>query len=330
MQTEPISLVQPNVLWSSSPWSIIVRKQDAEQHYAPLLPYARIGSHPGCEIQLDDPRLPAVAYLACVIDERIEVWPVAPISLPRWGTLPSDEGIWLGGQQVTFHCQTRGHGEPEDESSRSHSAALQPQPNHPDLAVVGAVRRLTLPLQRAVTIVGNEHPSVARIRGAGLQRCHAAVVSVNEGLWYLPLCPESHPHSVTTMLAHPMQPGTAVSVGEIQISYNAAAAPKRPLSKRPLSKQPVRVAVAAETTPLAVTASPHPLRQYAASGTGGAYTAKTDIEADGFTSGVTQRMVQIKRQRSIKSQLLMATAVGGCVVIAVIVLSQLWNTLQAS
>lgn len=83
-------------LWEAAPWSVLVSHQDRQERISQSLPYARIGAHPGCEVVLDNPRLPPVAYLLVAFNGHVEAWPVAPIAMPHWGALADGEEFPIG------------------------------------------------------------------------------------------------------------------------------------------------------------------------------------------------------------------------------------------
>ncbi len=335
---------EEDTLWEATSWSVVVNYKGRSKRFSLSLSYARVGSHPGCEIVLDNPRLPPVAYLLVAFQGDVEAWPVAPIAMPRWGVLADGEEFPIGTFRVSVELQPPLTQAAEPASQR-----------YPELGVVVGDRRWSAKLHRRVTIVGDDHPSVKRLRDVGLHTCHGAFIAGDQRLWYLPLSPQQAPCLTGHNLAVEMRQGQAVEAGRVR--FLCLAAPTGSLDAVPGKMSPNEMvtnqAAPSETltnetlpnetlTNQAVTAQaidslmldrsagkPKPSRKLAAKVQPTAVAAPRELCPDGFTSQVTDRMVRMGRRRVLKARLVLGAAVSLAVLSAVMVLMKIWNSLSA-
>lgn len=322
-------------LWEAASWSVVVSHKGRQKRFAQSLPYARVGSHPGCEIVLDNPRLPPVAYLLVAFEAHLEAWPVAPIAMPRWGALAAGEEFPVGTFRISVDL---------DPPATPDDAARE---RFPELGVVVGDRRWSAKLHRRVTIVGDDHPSVKRLRDVGLEPCHGAFVAVQQRLWYLPLSPHDAPYLTNRSVAVELRQGEQVQAGRVQFLRLPAEAspaadrggnakpqavdppvdPPRAAPKQELPK-PIVPAAAIDSLMLDMSAAepkPKPKLKPPAD----ASAKPRELCPDGFTNQVTDRMVRMGRRRVLKARLMLGTAVSLAVLIAALVLLKIWNSLSA-
>ncbi|TWU01290.1 hypothetical protein [Stieleria varia] len=343
------------ILWDAPRWSIVVQKDGLESRFELTQPYARVGSHPGCEVTLENTRLPDVAYLLCAYGRHVEAWPVAPISFPEWGKLRPGEPLHLGGYSVSVDF------DPESGMRKTSAERVFPQ-----LQMATQRKRVTLNLHRPVTVIGADHPSVLRLRDVGMQVCHGALIADSQSLWYLPLCPVTHPSASGETIAQPIASGQYASLGDVYIGLDDDVTVPFPATRSASSerdsdedsvdlvepvKTPEMLATKADlaskttssdhlvdgvSTDTVVTSHRH--RRQADSGTAVPMKSGTspsprpgmDFEADVFVTDVTRRMVQIKRKQTTKYWLIMGAAFCLSAAIAVVVILKIWSTIQAT
>ena len=168
--------------WRAPAWSLSVQKRGPKQgtfahELKPERPYVLIGSSPNCDICLDEPQLPPVAYLVCNFERSVEVWPTSAISFPRWGIVQPGEDLAVGRTRIRI-------------SHPSLSPDSNPESDPVDLDVQfrweGSKRRSKL--KRSVTIMGRDQPSMLRIQGQRLHKCDHALVARGSELWLINLC----------------------------------------------------------------------------------------------------------------------------------------------
>ena len=71
-------------LWEAPPWSLYLETRglnEAAKVYRPERPFVLIGASERCDIRLDEPQLPSVAYIACCFSGTVEVWPTSAIAI---------------------------------------------------------------------------------------------------------------------------------------------------------------------------------------------------------------------------------------------------------
>jgi hypothetical protein len=163
--------------WGASVWSVVVRGGRGSQTFTPRHPVARIGSDRRCEIHLDDPQVPAAAYLLCAVAGGVEAWPLAPVAMAHSGLLGPGQELQLGAWRIAAYTA------PEQ-------TVLPAAPTTPLLEIDVEGQRWSENLSRPVNIVGEDHPSVIRIRAAGPNHCHGAFVSVAGSVWYVSIALE--------------------------------------------------------------------------------------------------------------------------------------------
>ncbi|QEG42463.1 hypothetical protein [Roseimaritima ulvae] len=279
--------------WETTQWTVVVNHQGRQQRVEQPLPYARIGSHPGCEIVLDNPRLPPVAYLLVAFQGSVEAWPVAPIAMPRWGVLSEGEQFPVG----TFRISV------ELDSSETPGDSLGEV--YPELGVLAGDHRWSAKLQRRVTIVGDDHPSIKRLRDVGLQCCHGAFVSVQQRLWYLPLSPADAPYLTGRSQVTELHHGEQVQAGRVafvRLPANSTAAVDSFVDK---SKEQLSM----------VDHSVSRRRRGA---------KLPGHQLDGVASQTTERLLQLGRRRAKKSRWMFAVAVAVSVLVAAVALPLIW------
>lgn len=183
------------------------------ERFPQTLPFARVGSHPQCELRLDG--LPPLAYLICVYDGVAESWPLAPLALARSGPLKPGDRLSIDGRRVSVELsEGAGKGNP--------SLRL---PHHMLLDVSAGGKQWQASHRRCVTILGDDHPSMMRIPAAGLRPCHAALISLPAGLWFIDL------ESPSSVASQSLPLDVPFAVGELTITPRRSTAGNQELAK---------------------------------------------------------------------------------------------------
>ena len=184
-----------------------------------------IGSAPSCDICLDEPQLPPVAYLICNFERSVEVWPTSAIAFPRWGVMLPGQDLVVGRTRISVNHP-------------SLTPNANPKSEQVDLNVQfdwhGSVRKSRL--RRPVTIMGSDQPSVLRLQGQRLHKCDHALVAQGSDLWLINL---SHSNDLLDVAADASRessfgslrdsqltrlcsPGDAGRIGGVTVSIGAA------------------------------------------------------------------------------------------------------------
>ena len=169
--------------WDAPDWTLSTcrrcdRVDSPGQTIKPRTPFVLIGSDSQCEICLDEPQLPPVAYLVCNFARAVEVWPTAAIAFPRWGVMRSGDDLVVGGSRIRI-----------DHPSLSGGTTDKPTPPGLDVSFRWNGVTRTCLLKRAVTIMGSGQPSVLRLQGQQLLPCDHAIVVQDGQLWLINLRP---------------------------------------------------------------------------------------------------------------------------------------------
>ncbi len=205
--------------WSAPPCRVRVDDGSKVTWIDLKRPYALIGSHSCCTLRIRGAHVPEVAYFLCCLRDRVEIWPTAAIAFPRWGEIGPDLQVVLGPCSLTFHL-----------------AKALPGRNQPGsfLADCEIETRLSWPGQdfpktfrRPVTVIGDDHPSVLRLHGRGLTRCHYAAVVQDESAWLVDLSARRMQRSVRVRRFH--QPGETFQLGDAVLEF-VSAKPRVPQS----------------------------------------------------------------------------------------------------
>jgi len=176
-------------LWAAPAWTLELEMRGSGNRRPisavhPRRPFALIGSASHCDLRIDEPHVPAVAYLVCSFAHSVEIWPTAAIAFPRWGIVQPKHEIVIGQSRLqishpALHSRTRG-------ASR---------PIEVPLEVHWKDKARSLRLQRAVTIMGRDQPSMLRLQGQSLELCDQAIIAQENKLWLIDLVPPCEPHA---------------------------------------------------------------------------------------------------------------------------------------
>lgn len=320
-------------LWSAPNWSVIVnRKQAGLQKLEQPLPYARIGSHPDCEVHIDNPRIPAFAYLLCAYSGIVESWPLAPIAMARSGRFRPGDQLVVGSCKISVEIDAEQSEQPD---------SSDPGPDYPRLEVSVPGGQSTTKLKQAITIVGDDHPSLMRIHDAGLRQCHGALISIAGGLWFLDLEDTS-----SANLAQPIEAGQALAVGDLSIRrlpdkdsdpMTVFQIPKRSSGETPsesLSTVPDETPAQGEAalrSPTDVPTEAATLNQAAAVKTPGRVgSTEVPVEAymHGYTHDITHRTIQMGKRRQVVHRIRRGAIFCVATAIAIVVLIMIFNAVR--
>lgn len=164
-------------------------------------------------MQIGDSKLPSVVYLVVACGDRIEVWPTCPLAFPIWGRVSKNHVLLVGKSRIQFYLKDEPKLAVEDEDSLDISLEdgfgagidLPVDPTQTDPIRPG--RQMILPttaqlildwgsgpkpksLNRNVSIIGEDHPSLVRLHRADLYRCDHGVVCYGDDVWLIELHPE--------------------------------------------------------------------------------------------------------------------------------------------
>lgn len=205
-------------LWSAKRWGARIRSRGEDQWLDLKHPFALVGSDPRCDVQLGDSKLPSVVYLVVACGDRIEVWPTCPLAFPIWGRVSKSHVLLVGKSRIQFYFKEDPKLAVEDEDSLdvsqddSFGAGIDLSSDHEPLDQVPldqarSGRQVILPttaqlildwgggpkaksLNRNVSIIGEDHPSLIRLHRAALHRCDHGVVCYGDDVWLIELHPE--------------------------------------------------------------------------------------------------------------------------------------------
>ena len=204
-------------LWPATRWRLrLTHRGDkrSAQTYRPKRPFLLIGSADHCDIRLDDPQVPAVAYLFCCFRDCVEAWPTSAIAFPRWGVVRPGQEIAIGQTRVTID-------RPSTSSQDQTALADSPPRASVPIQVFWGRKSRKCQLKRAVTIMGRDQPSVLRLQGQCLSPCDHALVANENQLWLINLATPSAltPDSFVTCLS---DQGDAGQIGSVTIALRSA------------------------------------------------------------------------------------------------------------
>ena len=216
--------------WPSSRWKIAICSGSDEQWIEPALPFALLGSHPCCTARIDEPRIPAVAYIACCFEDSIEVWPTCPIAFPRWGEVEPEHQLLVGKKRLSLVHQ-------KHRAWQGLTSEDDPAPEKfPTVGKIESIdRKITIDwdgvprsklLSRRVMIIGDDHPSTIRLHQQNLQRCDHAVISVGGSAWIVNLHPGVECDGELPLVSRLLSTSEPVKVGNVSIRLGRAV-PKR-------------------------------------------------------------------------------------------------------
>ncbi|MGB0597080.1 MAG: hypothetical protein ACPGLY_10335 [Rubripirellula sp.] len=213
--------------WPAKRWKIAIIEQGIEQWVEPELPYALIGSHPCCTIQIAEPRVSPFVYFACCFADSVESWPLCPIAFPRWGATLPEHALAVGKKRISLFHQS--HSLWSDVVNRGEGpkrSPIQKQTELPEGRMQTPGREITLDwdgkqrpkaLARRAMILGSEHPSTLRLYGQGLAPCDHAVICVGDSVWLINLNPDSSERDLAK-LCKPLNAGPSYeTVGNVKL-----------------------------------------------------------------------------------------------------------------
>lgn len=215
--------------WPSARWKIAVIERGIEHWIEPELPFALIGSHPCCTVQIDEPRVSPYVYFACCFADSVEVWPLCPIAFPRWGVILPEHSLAVGRKRISLFHQS--HSLWPDIADRGGST--EDKETSPSIAQ-GVKREITLDwdgkqrqkmLARRVMILGGEHPSTLRLYGQGLAPCDHAVVCDGTSVWLVNLTPGLQDAKAERLCRPLKSASTPEIIGDIKVRLGKVIEP---------------------------------------------------------------------------------------------------------
>lgn len=323
-------------LWAASAWSVSIAAAGETRVVTPRLPFARVGSHPKCEISLPASGLPDVAFLLIVHGTSAEAWPLALMEPAAWGPLAPEQVLSVGVCKLTVTL-----------NPKASSNAQQPAPHFPGLEFSGPKGRWDTQLKRPVTIFGSAPPSAMRLKHDSLAPCHGCFVSLTTGLWFLKLASRITPQGKWTLSEKPsltrVQPNTGLDLGSVQVRQQAPPAPSPASQKNsPASKKnnaaDKKTKAAAQKTSVATKTKPpasHPAPQKAKPPAPQTQPSSTEsgaariVSAEQLTHNVTGSIVHLSRRRHWKRRLAVGIVLALVTFVATAIILQIWKTVQA-
>lgn len=199
-------------LWDAPTWKVRLRVQREERRIELDKPFALIGAHPRCDIRIEESKLPPVVYLVVACPDRIEVWPTCPLAFPVWGRVGKNHVLSIGRSRIRLAFASMGKDsdfiatEDEELSGGLRDDAEERSEIGPDEIARSEcpdpTARLILDwgkgpqyksLNRNVTIIGEDHPSLIRLHNADLHRCDHGLVCFGSDVWLINLHPDRVP-----------------------------------------------------------------------------------------------------------------------------------------
>ncbi|MCA9139474.1 MAG: hypothetical protein KDB00_22025 [Planctomycetales bacterium] len=203
-------------LWKAQRWGARVRAKGEERWIDLNKPFALVGSDPRCDVQIGDSKLPSVVYLVVACGDRIEVWPTCPLAFPIWGRVNKNHILLVGKCRIQFYFKEDQESDfsfvaeldddsadiSQDNFEQDTSAASKNAGSHANVAVSSEAMptaKLILDwgrgpryksLNRNVSIIGEDHPSLIRLHHADLYRCDHGVVCFGDDVWLIELHPD--------------------------------------------------------------------------------------------------------------------------------------------
>ncbi|MEL6108268.1 MAG: hypothetical protein AAFU85_19755 [Planctomycetota bacterium] len=166
-------------LWQVNDWYAVVKRGPEQRRITLDRPIALIGGHELCDVTIADRHSAAVAYIAVAYDRHIEVWPTCPLAFSLWGKIKRPETELLIGRSRVSLGWSAGPG----------AAEMDWKPAA-DLIVDWGDGEKRRKINRPVSILGEDHPSVIRLHGTSLKRCDQAVICFGQTIWMVDLCAE--------------------------------------------------------------------------------------------------------------------------------------------
>ncbi|WP_145354495.1 hypothetical protein [Roseimaritima multifibrata] len=300
-------------LWAASAWSVSIAAAGETRVVTPRLPFARVGSHPKCEISLPASGLPDVAFLLIVHGTSAEAWPLALMEPAAWGPLAPEQVLSVGACKLTVTL-----------NPKASSNAQQPAPHFPGLEFSGPKGRWDTQLKRPVTIFGSAPPSAMRLKHDSLAPCHGCFVSLTTGLWFLKLASRITPQGKWTLSEKPsltrVQSNTGLDLGSVQVRQLAP-----PASKKNSAADKKTKAAAQKTSVATKTKPPAPQTQPSSTESGAARI----VSAEQLTHNVTGSIVHLSRRRHWKRRLAVGIVLALVTFVATAIILQIWKTVQA-
>lgn len=226
--------------WPSTRWSFSSNQQPADTWTELPLPFALIGSHDRCQIQLQYKRLPPVVYFAVICGSKIEAWPLCGIAFPIWGRVRPSTQLMIGKKKLKLigedapNWPTAAGTLPGD--SINDVSPLSVEAESPDASLIldwGAGPQ-TRKLNRRVSILGEDHPSTIRMHGLGLRECELGIICVGTRIWAVQLNPDAV-RDDQPLVQELVEGGESIWVGDVHIWANE---PGRMASERFGNYQP--------------------------------------------------------------------------------------------
>ena len=259
-------------------------------------PFAMVGGHPSCQIRIDKLGTPDLVYIVFSFKETIEVWPMVAIAFPQWGPLAADQPLMVGGTRLLFEQHENEAPLPKDfrRSSKMHILDVDGEPH---------MKRRSVLLNHRVEIVGGSHPSTIRIRDVGLSDCEQAIVGFDECCWQINL--RQNIDEADRVKQKFVDDG--MEIGKLNASYRTRGGKAKQTNSKPSkppSQKPIRPAASKRVI------APESLDFKRENGLGD--------ESEGITETVTDRLVMLKRTRTLRAKsvkwclwLLMVAVAGG-------------------
>jgi hypothetical protein len=182
--------------WPAQRWSFRTSLQGTEGCQELPQPFALIGSHPRCHVRLEYKRLPPVVYLAVCYGKRIEVWPLCAVAYPAWGPIRGKTPLLVGGTRVHLVGESDAGwaaAQPTQPGDAVNDFTALPENVSPaaDLIMDWGDGPQARKLNRRVSILGEDHPSLMRMHGLALRRCELGIVCAGERVWAIQLNPDA-------------------------------------------------------------------------------------------------------------------------------------------
>ena len=214
LMPNPQSTVEPQ-LWRSPPWRVRIQTADEEHWLEMQKPFALIGSHPRCDIQIGSAHTASVVYFACCFEDSIEVWPTAAIAFPRWGIVQPEHELLVGRHRLALHHPS---------VDAAHPPPLY-NPRALPVRLSWGGREHRKVFRRPVTILGESHPSILRLHGQGLYLSDTAAVAQDGDLWLVDLVPDRWA-SAATPVRHLATTDQTHRIGRVTIRLEPSPNPQ--------------------------------------------------------------------------------------------------------
>jgi hypothetical protein len=228
-----------------------------------------------------------------VHDGVVEAWPLAPLAMARSGPLQPGARLSIDSCRISVELS-------DSDSEKSPSLRL---PDPLSLEIFGVEKQWQANHRRAITIMGDDHPSLLRIGGAGLRPCHAAFISLSEGLWYIDLAASSSAAARLLEFDAPLLVGKLTIIPRRTTSVNELAKSNR----LPTSDRPPSPAAASDLVVNGETSVAH---------------------ADRFAEDITHRIVRIGRRKKLLPRVRKALFVCLVIALSAIVVMQIYQAVS--